>query len=86
MANGAHALDLRAAKPKYTIDADIPLSDALVNRTYPFADMGVGDSFFIGTSPERSRVVSAAAHHALRYQKKFSIRAVDGGWRCWRVA
>lgn len=55
---------------------------------YPFAEMEVGDSFFIPGSGEdvRLRVANAAMVHGKRNGKTFTSRKVDGGFRLWRSA
>lgn len=54
---------------------------------YPFADMKVGDSFFVkGGLKETYNLRTAASYFAIRHPGyKFSVRAVDGGCRVWRV-
>ena len=59
--------------------------------SYPFADMKVGDSFFVPSSDTfretRLRVASAASYYGLRHPGiKFSLRKTDDGIRVWRVA
>lgn len=63
-------------------------------RFYPFVDMEVGDSFFIpeGTVSDRgavidnTTVISSAAYNYSKFRGiKFSVRKVEGGFRCWRV-
>lgn len=59
---------------------------------YPFAEMNVGDSFFVPKSDggtvtaALSRVQSAAGAHSRRHGGKFSIRRQDDGVRVWRAA
>jgi hypothetical protein len=53
---------------------------------YPFADMNVGDSFFVPETIKRTNVQNAAYMYACRKNVKFSVRAVEGGLRVWRVA
>ena len=57
---------------------------------YPFADMGVGDSFFVKTEPEKAPKKSASISlswrkHAKIKGAKFITLVVDGGVRCWRT-
>lgn len=55
------------------------------NRTYPFHEMEVGDSFEV-PSDLRGRVSSAAYNHSQRHDGRFSLRRCeDGTYRCWRV-
>lgn len=53
---------------------------------YPWADMEIGDSFFV--QHPASKNVKAATHaHNQRYpNSRFKSRSVDGGVRIWRVA
>jgi hypothetical protein len=45
--------------------------------------MEVGDSFFIEDGDVR-KIAGAACHAGRRANKKFVVRAVDGGARAWR--
>ncbi len=57
---------------------------------YPFADMKIGDSFFIKDEPGKpaTRVVQPAAAHYKRIDSSFDYRTrqMDGGVRLWRIA
>lgn len=56
---------------------------------YPWREMEVGDSFFIpnGGKVREIRGVASRAGQAARYTgMKFTCRAVDGGFRVWRIA
>ena len=57
-------------------------------RKYPFYKMEVGDSFFLPGDPKKIRrvVACAATNHGKVYNKKFSVRSMDGGVRVWRVS
>ena len=51
---------------------------------YPFRKMEVGDSFFSNDiSAEKLR--AAASYFGLRNERKYMVRKVDGGARCWRI-
>ena len=56
---------------------------------YPFATMEVGDSFFVpqvdGKPKTDGSIRSSARQAAKKFDFKFAIRSVDGGFRCWRV-
>lgn len=60
-------------------------------RKYPFRGMEVGQSFFVPSEQVdrgvMSRIVIAGCEFARRCQKgtRFSVRRVDGGYRCWRM-
>lgn len=69
------------------IDKGIPLLKAR-NAKYPFRAMLVGDSFFVPDSSRKTRrlITNNAVAAAKRIGFKFSVRLVEGGVRCWRVA
>lgn len=57
---------------------------------YPLSKMEVGDSFLVPCEKKdnakiRGRLASACIRKSIR-DKKFSVRAVDGGLRCWRIS
>ncbi len=57
---------------------------ATVRRAkYPWADLEVGQSFFVPGAALRS-MGSTASHAGRRSGKKFIARAVEGGVRVWR--
>ena len=71
-----------------TIDKNVPLLPRA--GKYPWADLGVGDSFLI----ERETGEPAAASHrhcsglyarAKSLGMKITIRSVEGGIRVWRI-
>jgi hypothetical protein len=82
----------------FQIETNIPMPERTSSpgRTasiYPLADMYVGDSFLVPLNPitkeDRRRVSSSTSAFTKRNKDlnvKFSIRAVDGGLRVWRVA
>jgi len=77
----------QTAKPTFQIEKGIPVPETPGRGLYPFADMDVGDSFFVGGEVSaRSKAVSAASWFGKRNGLKFSCRNVDGGLRIWRVA
>lgn len=56
--------------------------------SYPFRELGVGDSFFVAANGDaagirRNRLTAAARNYL---PKKFITRIVDGGVRVWRIA
>ena len=51
---------------------------------YPWAQLEVGQSFFVDGALLRSKS-STASHAGRRSQKKFLVRAADGGVRVWRL-
>lgn len=72
--------------PKYKIEHSVPLPATSI---YPFDAMEKGDSFFISTSNiklTRNRVGAAACKFASKYMGvKFTVHAVPGGVRVWRI-
>lgn len=64
---------------------EIPKRSGDATRKYPFPQMEVGDSFAV-PSGRHLAVSTAATNYGNKYQMKFSVRAVDGGHRCWRIA
>lgn len=67
------------------IDKGIPLPPRGGRQRYPWQEMEVGDSFFVEGASVRS-LSAAAAQVGRRSGRKFSLRTVEGGVRCWRVA
>lgn len=60
---------------------------------YPFAAMGVNDSFMMpaATDEEAKKIGTSIGASARNYARKhdgvkFTVRRVDGGVRCWRTA
>jgi hypothetical protein len=71
----------------YKIDKGIPRSDVVNVPKYPFADMEIGDSFFVPRNESMSATVMANVGKLK--PKKFSYRrrtedGIDGN-RFWRV-
>lgn len=51
---------------------------------YPFSEMEIGDSFAVDR--EKASSVSASAYlYGKKEQQIFTVRRVDGGYRCWRI-
>lgn len=71
-------------KDQYTIEKKVPLPELRSDHKYPFSKMTVGDSFL--WEGKTSTKISVASNY---YRKKlgfrFTIRAVEGGFRIWRV-
>lgn len=58
-----------------------------VPRSYPFAEMQVGDSFAVPESLQRMTVTVAAKRYGDKHGMKFTVRAMpDKSFRCWRIA
>ena len=75
------------------IEKNIPLP-SIVQRSqcmYPFDEMGIGDSFFVGPDPLRVQSVRNSLNTWLNrngpVKYRFTVRrTVGGGYRCWRLA
>ena len=75
------------------IDKSIPIPIKVTSLKYPFADMQIGDSFFVALEKKHKtkRSMASSIHGcAKKMQKvikdfKITIRSVEGGVRCWRV-
>lgn len=75
----------------FKIEKGIPVASDGHRRTkYPFAEMDVGDSFFIDNVQLRDRtyesVLGAARGYGHRHNKKFKQRIENNGVRIWRIA
>jgi hypothetical protein len=78
-----------------THDSDFVIDDAVpvpqrrpYNCIYPWAELSVGQSFFVpasGRDNARAALATSACAYGKRHGKKFSLRNVDGGVRVWRV-
>ena len=77
-----------------TIEKNVPIPPRGGRKArppkYPFADMVVGDSFFVEADQEQAPKKSASIglswrKHANIEGAKFTTRIVDGGVRCWRT-
>lgn len=70
---------------RFQIDAGIPIPDKSVAlRKYPFAEMGIGDSFLCGG--RRSAIATAASTYGKANGKRFATRQTPDGIRVWRVS
>ena len=54
-------------------------------QKYPWDEMDIGDSFYVAGG-DLKRIRWAATANGSKYGRKYSVRAVDGGVRTWRVA
>ncbi len=85
----------------YPIDHDVPMPPTRQGRherraKYPWANMAVGDSFFVScssgaTSLTRDRLANAAVRYGKRHAMTFSVREdfddkANPGVRVWRTA
>jgi hypothetical protein len=80
----------------FTIEKNVPIPASTAGRgpIYPFAAMGVGDSFLVPVAVEAaakraSGLSRAASAHAKKTEgRKYTVRKVkdEGGVRVWRTA
>jgi hypothetical protein len=81
---------------KVKIDKDVPvIQPRQTSSLYPWATMGVGDSFFVATSETessakfQSRISAAACSYQRNHGQKFTTRCITesgvAGVRVWRV-
>ena len=71
----------------FRIQKDVPLPARQRASKYPFADMDIGDSFYLSQYLSRGSV-KAAAHAFGKKQspiRKFVVRKENTGARIWRV-
>ena len=74
----------------FEVESDITIPPHRGRPTlYPWANMNVGDSFFVPDVPgrKRNRGISAANNRAFdpKIKEKYATRSVEGGVRIWRV-
>jgi len=70
----------------FSVEKDISFPLPMKERkTYPFAEMGIGDSFEIPAEWIKD-VRNAANSYGNYHGKKFSVRKTDGTGRCWRLS
>lgn len=75
------------AMTAFPIDKDIPIPGYGVRgpqAKYPWAALGVGDSFYVQTEKPQNFIRNVYAKN--RDRKHFVARKVDGGVRVWRTA
>lgn len=72
-------------KVRYKIDVCVPLvGKPSITRNYPFAQMEVGDSFFV-PEDEAMSLPSSASRFGTRCGVRFTIQVWGSGYRCWRI-
>ena len=75
----------------FKIDKNIPYPDRGNPGTskYPFKNMKVGESFFVGCTEDiekiRSKLGGPCNYAFLHGIGKFSVRKWEGGFRIWRL-
>lgn len=68
----------------YVIEKNVPITKTIESK-FPFAQMEVGDSFFV-PSKEAANLRSAATRHSRQLGFTFTTKKCDGGVRIWRTA
>jgi hypothetical protein len=69
----------------YKIEKNVPMAGSKIESPYPFSQMVIGDSFFVENG-NRITLGQAASYQKRKHGTAYSVRAVDGGFRVWRVA
>jgi hypothetical protein len=54
-------------------------------QKYPFAEMKIGDSFFV-SGIGRNTINSSVNQNRLRTGRRYTVKAVNNGFRVWRIA
>lgn len=72
------------------VEYKIPITKSKRVSRYPFANMAIGDSFFVKCgkktlATKRSSIYGAYCRYYEEDNIIVSIKKVDGGLRCWRV-
>lgn len=62
----------------------IPLRNSERESVYPFAKMKIGDSFKVARDKAQS-VRASANSFGIKHKRKFVVRKIERGYRCWRV-
>ena len=68
------------------IEKNIPMPETKKSgkpSLYPFADMDVGDSFFV--AKPKNTMAAAAYANGKKHGKTFNAIEVEGGTRVWRT-
>ena len=70
----------------FAIEKGVPVPPHGKGKTakYPWADMCVGDSFFV-PGVKINTLASSKAQAAKKHNAKYAMRSVDGGVRVWRI-
>lgn len=77
---------------EFKIEKGIPVASDGRERQhkYPFAEMEVGDSFFVDNVQSGDKtyvsISSASRGYGYRHNKKFKQRSENNGVRIWRIA
>jgi hypothetical protein len=69
----------------YKIEKNIPLPTDKPKGKWPFGEMEIGDSFFVGDR-KPSSLGAMASQYGMRHKKKFSVLKDGEGYRVFRIA
>ena len=73
----------------FEIEKGIPMIAKATGRAtkFPFNKMEVGDSFLVLRDQIKSEGAFrvSARSYGVHHNKKFSVRKVENGFRCWRI-
>jgi hypothetical protein len=77
---------------EFVIEKNIPVPayNPAKRRKYPFMYLEVGDSFFVEANGDKFKKIeatirSSSGHYHKMSGRKFAVKRVDGGLRCWRL-
>lgn len=81
---------MKQPKPLEVVSNEpIPITAGRAGRHWPFADMKIGDSFFVPLAMAGlgALVIRPAASTWARRHRDyfFTVRKVEGGYRVWRI-
>lgn len=72
----------------FPIESGVSIPErAAPNRKYPLPDMKVGENVFFTGGFEKAQSVrmAAGAFTKRNPEYRFTVRTVEGGFRCWRI-
>lgn len=72
---------------KFKIEKKVAMPTKRANHFFPFAEMIIGDSFFVPKGAVSNSVLySVISQQKAKHSRVFTSRAIKGGRRVWRVA
>lgn len=73
---------------EYQIDRDIVMPSTTRNHNFPFLELDVGESFYVGPEKQitKAQLHGSASGYGKRNNKKFAVRKWENGLRVWRIA
>lgn len=69
---------------KITIDRGVPVPPKAGRDGYPYAELEIGESFFVPNATTRQ--FSSPSQARKRLKRGFTVRTVEGGIRVWRTS